>query len=79
MQALGVSLDFIDRGQNQVLAGSRVRRHYPHHDYAEEKKRARNMLGDQLSTVLSSIYEHPPAESMMSFPADAANESLPPS
>jgi integrase len=37
MQALGVSLDVIDRCQNHVLAGSRVRRHYLHHDYAEEK------------------------------------------
>ncbi len=38
MQGLGVSLDVIDRCQNHVLAGSRVRRHYLHHDYAEEKK-----------------------------------------
>jgi hypothetical protein len=37
MQALGVNLDVIDRCQNHVLAGSRVRRHYLHHDYAEEK------------------------------------------
>ena len=37
MQALGVNLDVIDRCQNHVLAGSRVRRHYLHHDYAKEK------------------------------------------
>jgi hypothetical protein len=77
MQALGVSLDVIDRGQNHVLAGSRVRRHYLHHDYAEEKKRAWNLLGDRLGAVLSSTYEHLPTESMMSFPDYAATESLP--
>lgn len=68
MQALGVSLDVIDRCQNHVLAGSRVRRHYLHHDYADEKRRAWNLLGDQLSAVLSATYEHFPTESMMSFP-----------
>jgi hypothetical protein len=47
MQALGVSPDVIDRCQNHVLAGSRVRRHYLHHDYAEEKTRAWNLLGDR--------------------------------
>ena len=79
MQALGVSLDVIDRCQNHVLAGSRVRRHYLHHDYAEEKKRAWNLLGDRLGAVLSSTYEHPPTESMMSFPAYAATETWSPS
>jgi integrase len=79
MQALGVSLDVIDRCQNHVLAGSRVRRHYLHHDYAEEKKCAWNLLGDRLSAVLSSTYEHTPAESMMSFPAYAAPEIRTPS
>jgi len=28
------------------------RRHYLHHDYAEEKKRAWHLLGDRLSAVL---------------------------
>jgi hypothetical protein len=79
MQALGVSLDVIDRCQNHVLAGSRVRRHYLHHDYAEEKKRAWNLLGDRLSAVLSLTYEHPPAEPMMFFPAYAAKDTRPPS
>ena len=65
-----------DRCQNHVLAGSRVRRHYLHHDYAEEKKSAWNLLGDRLSAVLSSTYEQPPIESMMSFP-DAAAGTLP--
>ncbi|NTZ94118.1 integrase [Pseudomonas koreensis] len=79
MQALGVSLDVIDRCQNHVLAGSRVRRHYLHHDYAEEKKRAWDLLGDRLSAVLSSNYEYAPNESMLSFSAYAATEMRPPS
>lgn len=58
MQALWVSLDLIDQCQNHVLAGSRVKRHYLHHDYANEKKNAWNMLDDRLSAVLSSTYEH---------------------
>jgi len=76
MQALGVSLDVIDRCQNHVLAGSRVRRHYLHHDYAEEKKCAWNLLGDRLSAALSSTYEHTPNESMLSFPAYTATGFL---
>lgn len=79
MQALGVSLDVIDRCQNHVLAGSRVRRHYLHHDYAEEKKHAWNLLGDRLSAVLPSTYEHSTTESMMFFPEYTATRSLPPS
>lgn len=76
MQALGVSLDVIDRCQNHVLAGSRVRCHYLHHDYAKENKRAWNLLGDRLSSVLSSTYERLPTDSMISFPAYAVTESL---
>ena len=67
MQALGVSLDVIDRCQNHVLAGSRVRRHDLHHDYAQVKKNAWNLLSDRLNAVLSSTYEHTPNESMLSF------------
>jgi integrase len=40
MQALSVLPDIIDRCQNHVLTGSRVRRHYLHHDYADEKRAA---------------------------------------
>lgn len=77
MQALGVSLDVIDRCQNHVQAGSQVRHHYLHHDCAKEKKCAWNLLGDRLSAVLSSTCEHPPSESMMSFPAYALTEARP--
>lgn len=75
MQALGVSLDVIDCCQNHVLAGSRVRRQYLHHDYAEEKKRAWNLSGDRLSAVLSSTYEHPPVKSMMFFSGQTSSKS----
>lgn len=54
MQALGVAPDVIDRCQNHVLPGSKVRRHYLHHDYAEEKQQAWNALGTQLERILGS-------------------------
>lgn len=53
MQSLGVSLEIIDRCQNHVLPGSKIRRHYLHHDYADEKREAWRLLGDRLSTILS--------------------------
>jgi integrase len=53
MQSLGVSLEIIDRCQNHVLPGSKVRRHYLHHDYAEEKREAWRLLGDRLSLILN--------------------------
>jgi integrase len=53
MQALGVMPDVIDRCQNHVLAGSRVRRHYLKHDYADETKQAWARLGAAIETVLA--------------------------
>lgn len=53
MQALGVLPDIIDRCQNHVLAGSHVRRHYMHHDYATEKREAWNKLGERLDVILN--------------------------
>lgn len=55
MQGLGVALDIIDRCQNHVLAGSMVRRHYLHHDYADEKREAWRLLGDRLELVLNPM------------------------
>jgi integrase len=52
MQQLGVSLDLIDRCQNHVMAGSRVRRAYLHHDYAAEKRDAWERLGARLEALL---------------------------
>ncbi|NHZ93227.1 tyrosine-type recombinase/integrase [Massilia sp. CCM 8733] len=53
MQRLGVSLDIIDRCQNHVLPGSKVRRHYLHHDYADEKRDAWKKIGEHIETILS--------------------------
>jgi len=55
MQSLGVSLEIIDRCQNHVLPGSKVRRHYLHHDYADEKRAAWGLLGDRLSLILNPV------------------------
>lgn len=62
MQQLGVSLDLIDRCQNHVMAGSRVRRAYLHHDYAAEKRDAWARLGARLDALLDQsavIPQHP--------------------
>jgi integrase len=53
MQAMGVSPDVIDRCQNHVLPGSKIRRHYLHHDYANEKREAWYLLGERLDFILS--------------------------
>lgn len=52
MQQLGVPLDIIDRCQNHVMPGSRVRRHYMHYDYKTEKTEAWNKLGDRIDAIL---------------------------
>lgn len=57
MQALGVSPDVIDRCQNHVLSGSRVRRHYLRHDYADEKRAAWHALGAQIERVLAPEFQ----------------------
>lgn len=53
MQALGVLPDIIDRCQNHLMAGSRVRRHYLHHEFADEKKAAWETLGKQIDAILA--------------------------
>lgn len=54
MQALGISLDVIDRCQNHVLAGSKVRRAYLHHDYQQEMAEAWHKLGERLEIIIHS-------------------------
>ena len=54
MQALGVSPDVIDRCQNHVLAGSRVRRHYLTHKYDDEKREAWRKLGAEIERILAA-------------------------
>ena len=68
MQALGVMPDVIDRCQNHVLAGSRVRRHYLKHDYADETKQAWSKLGAAIEAgparrlrLVSGSARRPPA------------------
>jgi integrase len=52
MQELGVTLEIIDRCQNHLLGGSKVRRHYLHYDYAREKREAWSILGERLEDLL---------------------------
>jgi hypothetical protein len=52
MQLLKIPNDVIDRCQNHVMAGSRVRRHYLHHEYLDEKREAWVSLGDHLERIL---------------------------
>lgn len=53
MQELGVTLEIIDRCQNHLLGGSKVRRHYLHYDYAKEKTEAWRLLGEKLESILA--------------------------
>lgn len=53
MQSLGMSLDIIDRCLNHVLQGSKVRRPYFHHEYAQETREAWRLLGEWLSLILN--------------------------
>ena len=53
MQALRISAEVIDRCQNHVQAGSKVRRHYLHHDYVEEKREAWRLLGQRIEIILA--------------------------
>lgn len=53
MQSLRVSPDVIDRCQNHAMLGSKVRRHYLHYDYADEKREAWHRLGERLDLILS--------------------------
>ena len=54
MQAMHISPDVIDRCQNHVLPGSKVRRHYLHHDFAEEKREAWQLLGQRIDAILTA-------------------------
>lgn len=54
MQELGITLEIIDRCQNHLLGGSKVRRHYLHHDYAKEKTEAWHHLGKRLEKILGT-------------------------
>ena len=53
MQLLKVSLDVIDRCQNHVIKGGKVRRVYLRYDYADEKTEAWQLLGEYLEKLLT--------------------------
>ena len=57
--SLRINPDVIDRCQNHVMKGSRVRRHYLHHDYADEKREAWRVLGAKLEEVLATTSNSP--------------------
>lgn len=79
MQALGVSPDVIDRCQNHVLAGSRVRRHYLKHEYNAEKRGAWRLLGAEIEGVLGQPGPAPtlPPLSAAGRPSKAGTVGLP--
>lgn len=52
MQKLGIPLEVIDRCQNHVIQGSKVRRAYLHYDYEKEMHEAWNRLGEELEEIL---------------------------
>lgn len=54
MQSMGIKLDTIDRCQNHVLEGSKVRRHYLHHEYIQEKAEAWLKLGQRIEDILAN-------------------------
>jgi integrase len=53
MQRLGVALEVIDRCQNHVLPGSKIRRTYQRHDYENETRDAWMQLGTELTKLLA--------------------------
>lgn len=59
MQALKIWPDIIDRCQNHVLEGSKVRRSYLHHDYRTEKREAWDRLGQKLEQIFSNHIHSP--------------------
>lgn len=54
MQKLGIVPDTIDRCQNHVLPGSKVRRHYLHYDFVQQKLDAWEELGKELQNILAA-------------------------
>lgn len=54
MQSLGIPLEVIDRCQNHIIAGAKVRRHYLHYEYSAEKMDAWKKLGDRIDAILAN-------------------------
>ncbi len=70
MQALKITKDTIDHCQNHVMGGSRVRRHYLHHDYFEEKRDAWVCLGAHLESIFQEFTATAEATSDNLIPLD---------
>jgi integrase len=62
MQALGITPEVVDRCQNHVLKGSRVRRHYLTHPYNVEKRAAWAQLGAAIEAILEATSHSAHAE-----------------
>jgi integrase len=75
MQAIGVSPDVIDRCQNHVLAGSKVRRHYLTHEYAAETREAWTKLGAEIETILRPATTPSPSMRRRSARAASAEDA----
>jgi integrase len=54
MQSLKIPLDVIDRCQNHILAGSKIRRHYLKYEYLAEKQNAWELLSNRLEMILNN-------------------------
>jgi hypothetical protein len=62
MQALGITPEVVDRCQNHILKGSRVRRHYLKHPYTAEKRDAWVRLGAAIDAILEGTASDPSGE-----------------
>jgi len=71
MQALGVSPVVIDRCQNHVLAGSKVRRHYLTHEYVAETRQAWRRLGGEIDSILRGSSAHCAAKTTSGLPEES--------
>jgi hypothetical protein len=56
IQWLRITPDVIDRCQNHALLGSKVRRHYLHYDYADEKRPGVYWANDWMSSYLAGTW-----------------------
>ncbi|MCY7298061.1 MAG: hypothetical protein LH616_02475 [Ilumatobacteraceae bacterium] len=71
-----MSLDVIDLRQNHVLPGSKVRRHYTHHDYTEEKCEAWRKLSSRVDAVLAGSWDLDSTVAVPKSLADTKSRSI---
>lgn len=51
----GIDINIVDRCQNHVSAGPKVRRHYLKYEYKDEKQQAWAKLGKRLEEILTPL------------------------